>query len=163
MRPISATILVFLMALSCGSVPAEASANVTGRASIIDGDTLEIRGARIRLVSIDAPESGQLCRDHSDRLWRCGQAAALALSDMIGRRSVFCSVTGQDRYGRVLAHCFVDGQDLAEWMVQQGWAIRYYDRAGRLRDEEIEAQRMRRGIWAGTFDTPSDWRKSHVR
>jgi endonuclease YncB( thermonuclease family) len=36
-------------------------ADIVGNASIIDGDTLEIHGARIRLWGVDAPESGQLC------------------------------------------------------------------------------------------------------
>jgi endonuclease YncB( thermonuclease family) len=33
-----------------------------GQASIIDGDTLELHGTRIRLWGIDAPESSQLRR-----------------------------------------------------------------------------------------------------
>jgi endonuclease YncB( thermonuclease family) len=36
--------------------------NLSGQASIIDGDTLEIHGTRIRLWGIDAPESSQLCQ-----------------------------------------------------------------------------------------------------
>jgi endonuclease YncB( thermonuclease family) len=36
------------------------SDDLTGQASIIDGDTLEIHGTRIRLWGIDAPESTQL-------------------------------------------------------------------------------------------------------
>jgi hypothetical protein len=33
-----------------------------GRASVVDGDTLDIHGTRIRLWGIDAPETSQLCR-----------------------------------------------------------------------------------------------------
>ena len=53
-------------------------------ASVIDGDTIEIHGTRIRLNGIDAPESGQLCQDARGTAWRCGQQAALALSDRTG-------------------------------------------------------------------------------
>jgi endonuclease YncB( thermonuclease family) len=65
-------------------------ADVTGTASVIDGDTLEIHGQRIRLHGIDAPESGQTCEDAAGRHYRCGQKAALALSDKIGRSPVEC-------------------------------------------------------------------------
>ena len=32
-----------------------------GKISVIDGDTIEMHGKRIRLHGIDAPESGQTC------------------------------------------------------------------------------------------------------
>jgi hypothetical protein len=83
------------------SAPA-ALADITGRASVIDGDTIEVRGERIKLEGIDAPERGQLCEADGQR-WRCGQQAALALADRVGTRNVTCTDRGTDNYGRVLA------------------------------------------------------------
>ena len=90
------------LAVLIALLPAVAVADMTGQASVIDGDTLEIHGQRIRLHGIDAPESGQLCYIGGKR-WRCGQRAALALADKIGRRPVACAGRDRDRYGRVVA------------------------------------------------------------
>jgi endonuclease YncB( thermonuclease family) len=53
--------LVGVALLLASALPAVAL-DLVGRASIVDGDTLDIRGERIRLWGIDAPESAQLCR-----------------------------------------------------------------------------------------------------
>jgi endonuclease YncB( thermonuclease family) len=50
-----------------------AAADLTGQASIIDGDTIDIHGERIRILDIDAPESRQTCTKPDGSEWRCGQ------------------------------------------------------------------------------------------
>lgn len=70
---------------------------IVGRASVIDGDTLEVRGTRIRLHGIDAPESTQVCKDAAGKDYRCGRTAALALQDHIGKRLVSCDPRDTDR------------------------------------------------------------------
>ena len=57
-----------------------ALADVAGVASVIDGDTIEVRGQRIRLHGIDAPESRQLCY-LDGKPWQCGKDAANALRE----------------------------------------------------------------------------------
>ncbi len=93
-----------------------ALADVAGTASVIDGDTIEVHGQRIRLHGIDAPESRQFCRRDS-KPWQCGKDAANALADKIARRPVTCEDLGRDRYTRIIARCTVAGEDLGEWMV----------------------------------------------
>ena len=111
--------LVAVALAGCTNVEAQ---ELTGRASIIDGDTIEIAGERIRIWGVDAPESGQTCV-RGGQEWRCGQQSALALSDWIGPRPVACMEQERDRYDRSVANCSVDSQDVGEWLVREGWAI----------------------------------------
>lgn len=57
---------------------------IVGRASIIDSDTLDVRGTRIRLHGIDTPETAQLRKDGASEDYRCGQKVGLALADDVG-------------------------------------------------------------------------------
>ena len=72
----SRSILVMLLIAVLFPARAVLAGDLTGQASIIDGDTLEIHGTRIRLWGIDAPESDQLCRNQDGEHYRCGQKAA---------------------------------------------------------------------------------------
>jgi endonuclease YncB( thermonuclease family) len=134
-----------------------AAGDLVGQATVIDGDTLEIRGQRIRLHGVDAPESRQLCQK-SRRNYRCGQQAARALDARIGGRPVRCEERGTDRYGRIVAECYVGDVSLNAWLVRQGHAVAYREYSKDHIAEEAAAQTARRGIWAGTFQMPWDWR-----
>jgi endonuclease YncB( thermonuclease family) len=91
--------------------------------------------------------------------WRCGQQAALALSDRIGRRSVSCEARDTDRYGRTIAVCSQGGEDLNRWMVLEGWAVAYLRYSQDYALEEADAQSAGRNIWSGSFVMPWDWRR----
>ena len=127
----------------------------------IDGDTIDIAGTRIRLQGIDAPESDQTCTDSRNGAWRCGRAATRALIGFIAGRPLRCETSGFDRYRRVLAMCALpDDTDANAWMVQQGWALTYY--AATYQPQEAEARAAKRGIWAGSFIPPWEWRHRHL-
>ncbi|WP_341850489.1 thermonuclease family protein [Bradyrhizobium huanghuaihaiense] len=83
------------------------AANIVGQATIIDGDTLEIHGTRIRLWDIDAPESSQLCRGDDSLPHRCGAKAANELDAFIAARPVSFEAVGRDVYGRTVATCSI--------------------------------------------------------
>jgi len=148
--------LFLAFACVCAFTPARAG-DVVGRASVIDGDTLEIHGKRIRLLGIDAPESNQLCRDDDANQYRCGAKAANALHDFIASRPVDCVEVDRDRYGRGVAVCTAGGVDLSDWMVRNGLALEWqqYSKGG-YAEAQQEAQRKERGMWAGSFVKP--WR-----
>src|SRR5437588_9591203 len=78
-----------------------------GQASVIDGDTLGIHGARIRLWGIDAPESSLFFRAEDGIRYRCGAQAANDLDAFIARRPVNCVPVSLDPYGRTVATCSV--------------------------------------------------------
>ncbi|MGX7896038.1 thermonuclease family protein [Tsuneonella sp. HG222] len=106
-----------------------AAATLSGPAVVIDGDTLEVNGKRVRLVGIDAPEASQKC-DRAGQSWACGKASSEQLTMLIGGAVVTCSGAEVDQYGRLLAVCSIDGVDINKVMVAQGWATgfrRYSD------------------------------------
>lgn len=132
---------------------------VIGRVSVVDGDTLEIRGQRIRLWGADAPESRQTCERRGET-YRCGNEAANALAGWIGQRTVTCTPRGRpDRYRRIVATCTVSGEDVAAWLVRNGHALDFsrYSRGAYAADEE-SARASGSGMWAGSFQSPWDWR-----
>ena len=75
-----------------------AHAEIVGKARVIDGDTLEIAGQRIRLHGIDAPESQQTCWA-GGREWACGREATFALAYETGMHWVTCREKGGDGDG----------------------------------------------------------------
>ncbi|WP_336488279.1 thermonuclease family protein [Methylobacterium nigriterrae] len=159
MRQVSGAFgLLFTVLWLVGS--ALAAEPISGRASVTDGDTLVIRNTKIRLHGIDAPESAQVCQDAAGKDYRCGQKAALALADKIGEATVSCEPRDTDRYGRTVAVCQMGSENLNAWMVSEGHAIAYRRYSEDYVQAEGAARTRKRGIWAGTFEPPSDWRRA---
>lgn len=158
MNGISCTILALLLLSS----HALAEGPIIGRASVIDGDTIEIQGERIRLNGIDAPESNQLCQDLDGAPWPCGQKASLALDGWLSEsRPTRCEFVERDRYGRFVGECFrADGEDVQRWLVRNGWALdwpRYSN--GTYAAAQADAKSAGAGLWRGSFTAPWDWRQ----
>ena len=133
---------------------------LSGQARVIDGDTIEVRGQRVRLHGIDAPESAQDCADAAGRSYGCGRIATRALASMAGRAPVACQVRDRDRYGRYVAVCYRDGVDLNAWMVSLGHALAYRRYSQDYVGHENAARAGQRGIWQGRFVPPWDWRRT---
>ena len=153
MRAALATVVLFLTTFTAHAE------TIAGRASIVDADTLEIHGERIRLLDVDAPESRQTCTMPNGSEWKCGQEAALKLADWIGERTVICEAGRKDRYGRWLANCMSGGEDMARWLASRGWAVPYRDcKCEVIRTASEGAKSLQRGVWAGSFVMPWVWR-----
>ena len=136
-----------------------AMADTTGKARIIDGDTVEIAGERIRLNGIDTPEANQSCLDEAGKRWRCGREATLALTVIVGDQTITCKGDERDKYKRLIAVCFAGGKDLNAEMVRQGWALAYRRYSNDYISAEKEAQEAKRGMWVGEFEPPWEWRR----
>lgn len=149
------------MALLLASAQPTLAAEIAGRASVIDADTIEIHGQRIRLHGLDAPEGRQRCLMPDGSPWRCGQKGSLALSDYLGAATVTCQRVDTDRYGRMVARCSVRGVDVGQWLVSQGWAMAYKRYSKAYVTDEHSARMAKRGIWVGTFQPPWEWRRAN--
>ena len=151
---IRATIAAFA-ALIFASMPDAFADDLAGQASVIDGDTLEIHGTRIRLWGVDALENSQLCRGEDSLQYRCGAQAANDLDAFIVKRPVSCLPISLDRYGRTVATCSVGGADLGDWLVRNGLALDWPQYSKRKYDDaQREAEQVGRGMWAGSYVEP---------
>jgi succinoglycan biosynthesis protein ExoI len=137
-----------------------AADTVTGRASIVDGDTIDIHQVRIRFNGIDAPEKWQRCEQAPNHPYRCGRDAAFALDDFLAAsRPTTCRLIERERGlggKRWIGECFrADGADVNAWLVSNGWAVdwpRYSGRRYALQQAEAKARSV--GIWRGFFEAP---------
>jgi endonuclease YncB( thermonuclease family) len=134
------------------SVAAVDGPALSGRATVLDGDTIELAGERVRLEGIDAPETGQTCARKTGAAWACGTEATLKLKRLIDRSDVVCRPAGRDKYGRVLGWCSAGGRDLNGEMVRSGHAWAFVRYSTRYVTAEKEARRARAGIWQGEVE-----------
>ena len=134
-----------------------ASQPIYGVAVAGDGDSLTIRGEKIRLFGIDAPEFDQTCT-RGGAQWECGQEAANQLSKLVTGREVRCVPTGQDTFGRTVARCTAGTVDVNRVMVSMGLAVAFRKYSTVYVSAEESARTNRRGLWAGTFVMPSEVR-----
>lgn len=140
-------------------IPALAqAADVTGVPKIRDGDQMTIGATRIRLAGMDSPGLDQLCLNAAGERWTCGVAAHEALVEHVGDKSWTCHVLRTDRFGRSVARCEVDGEDISQWMVKSGWALSYVRFSHAYDADEKAAREAKAGLWAGAFFAPWDWR-----
>jgi endonuclease YncB( thermonuclease family) len=129
----------------------------SGSAEVIDGDTIEIQGKRIRLFGIDAPEASQLCYRGAES-WACGEASADLLRSLIGTSALTCNGHEIDQYGRLVAVCTAAGMDVGKLMVAQGWAIAFRRYSDNYVADQARAQAGKLGMWSSTFVSPEEHR-----
>lgn len=130
---------------------------VTG---ISDGDTcymvLDGKKVRVRLAEIDAPEKGQAF----------GRRSEQSLRELIADKRVRVVWSDVDRYGRLIAHVYVDGVDVSSVQVQRGfaWVYRQYSSNPQLLRFEDAARSAQLGLWADAHPLePWVWRRQQKK
>ena len=152
------TRFIALLLLACTPAAPAAAQTFYGPARVIDGDTIVVDSAKIRLHGIDAPEQDQQCiRDGAS--WPCGAEATAFLHTAIGDDLVICRATDVDRYSRFVATCSARLVDLNALLVRQGYALAYRRYSLDYVDDEADAEAAGRGLWSGEFVPPWDWRR----
>ena len=146
--PLAIVLLLILTGAYAGEVEGEASA--------IDGDSLNMQ---IRIFGIDTPEAGQICKDAQAREYACGQVASDALTRLVRDKIISCKVKTRDRYGRPVAICYADDVDLGGVIVNQGLAVAFRRYSDKYVAHEQRARAAKRGLWAGTFELPWEYRE----
>lgn len=149
---------LFIIILICITSGAHAD-TLYGNVTVVDGDTIKMDGHRIRLHGIDAPESSQQCQNNMAQTYRCGQIATQRLQEMIGEQKVSCNVKDTDKYGRLVAVCFVQESDINEQLVLEGLVVAYPKYSDDYIPAEKIAKRNAAGLWRGLFIAPWDWRR----
>jgi endonuclease YncB( thermonuclease family) len=134
--------------------------DLSGRAAKVhDGDTISLEsGETIRLWGIDAPELEQSCTDQDDQLYACGERAKLAAKLLIGDQPVTCRQQDIDHGGQIVAQCATSaGADLGAMLVITGWAVDDGQSSdGWYAPYQDQARERHAGLWAGTFQMPSE-------
>jgi endonuclease YncB( thermonuclease family) len=124
--------------------------------SVADGDTFTIlangRTQRIRMASIDAPETGKGNQQPGQPY---GQASRRALADLVAGKNLTLQCFERDRYERAICDVpLSQGGTANQSQVRNGMAWANMEKRGQfLRDKSMpdlqqQAQRQGRGLWA---------------
>jgi endonuclease YncB( thermonuclease family) len=125
--------------------------------TVTTGDTINLNGTTYRLWGIDAPERKQWCGE-----FPAGLISIAMLEMLIKGKTVICEPKTTDGYGRTVALCRADGEDLGRTMVQLGmaWAPVRYSRD--YVDQEARARAEDLGIHSQKCEPPRE-RRAHNR
>jgi len=132
---------------------------LSGPARIINGDTLSIRGRNVILFGIDAPELSQTCTNQRGQSYNCGKEAALWLKDWLGNHEIQCRIMKEDSRGNLLGVCMAGEYDIAAALVNTGLAFANTKMSEIYVPYQEQARANARGLWAGKFYMPWDWRR----
>ncbi|MFU8883628.1 MAG: thermonuclease family protein [Rhodobacterales bacterium] len=156
------TKIIFLLFLAIGILAATfvLAGSPSGAIRVIDGDTIDVGGTRVRLYGIDAPEANQTCETEQQTVWACGAWVSQEVRAQYQGQQAQCEALDTDRYGRTVARCSVAGQDIGAALVAQGLAFAYRRYSMDYDLIEKQAAAADRGLWATRVQEPAAFRRS---
>lgn len=152
--------LCTLFVLCLAGVPAVAADRPTGVIRVIDADTWDVGGARVRLFGIDAPELDQTCTRPGGEVWACGLWATQQARHRFDGRLATCDPLDTDRYGRIVARCAVSGRDAGRDFVSDGLAFAYRRYSMDYDLDEKSAAINSRGLHRSKVQSPAAFRRA---
>ena len=135
----------------------------SGKAYVLDGDSIRVSRKEVRLFGIDAPEYSQTCFNKKKIEYNCGLNSKEFLIKLIGGKKVDCLYAQKDKYDRFLAKCYLDNLSINEEIIKNGMAVVYnFTESDEVIDKlEEQAKNKKIGIWQGAFELPKNYRKKN--
>ncbi len=137
--------IAYALGLGAVLLVAPSFAQVSSYAFVNDDGSLRIKGRTYRLDGIHIPATGQSCRTF-ERPVQCSSRAALALDFKI-QGFVRCETRERNDDGSLSAYCTADGDDLAAYLLERGWALALPDAPFEYQALERIARHRGLGVW----------------
>lgn len=157
---------IFRLLVVCGLVTLSGAgpvhAGISGAVRVIDGDTIDVANTRIRIFGIDAPENDQTCITEQGQTWACGAWVSATVARAFTGKQALCEQVDRDRYGRVVARCRIQGQDIGEMLVAQGLAFAYLKYSDDYELTEKGAAIRDAGLHASRVQDPAQFRRTRA-
>ncbi|MFM7557208.1 MAG: thermonuclease family protein, partial [Alphaproteobacteria bacterium] len=126
----------------------------SGKAKVLDGDSIKVGNNEVRLFGLDAPEYKQTCLDQNNQEYNCGINSRDFLQKLIAGKKVRCTYASKDKYDRFLGICYLEKLSINAEIVKNGMAVIYNftESSDEMNALEIQAKASKIGIWQGSFE-----------
>lgn len=139
-------------------IAGSAQAQVAGRANVLTSDSFDLGPNTYRLYGVDAVEFHQFCFVDGEP-WACGASATRAFQVLLDPVIVTCEGTGEVTPSGEFATCTSEEGDIAEILVEQGWAFANPEQTDAYVAAEEAARAEGVGIWRGLVLPPWEYRQ----
>ena len=112
---------------------------------ISSAGVFDLNGTSLVLPDIDVVSVDENCTAPDGATWPCGMVARTAFRNFVKGKAITCKVPDVPPQDAYIADCRLQGRDMAEWLVEQGWARAKPSTS--YVEKETAAKSYRRGIY----------------